>query len=100
MNVTAKQNWQLNNHNYLVAVLSQVQQTLMQYAKEGLLEGEEFLLEENSIPEALIKEPISFSEVYALDRLCAIFALSDFERNLLLLCAGVDGHRSHWRHIN
>ncbi|HEY9778930.1 MAG TPA: ATP-binding protein [Leptolyngbyaceae cyanobacterium] len=83
MNVAATNNWEVNNRAYLMAALAQVRKALRQHADSSLLDSEEF---------TLAKEPIvdSPAEPSALERLCTIFALSDFERDLLLLCAGVE----------
>ncbi len=83
MNVAANNNWEVNNHAYLMAALAQVRKALRQHADFSLLDSEEHMLAE----EPIVDSP---AEPSALERLCTIFALSDFERDLLLLCAGVE----------
>ncbi len=90
MNIAATDNWQVTNHTYLMAALAKVRQTLVQHADSSLLDSEEIMLGENPIAENSPANSILASEASALERLCAIFALSDFERNLLLLCAGIE----------
>lgn len=84
MNVAANNSWEVNNRAYLMAALARVQKALVQHADPSLLNSEELTLAKEPIPENSPAEPS------ALERLCTIFALSDFERNLLLLCAGVE----------
>jgi hypothetical protein len=109
MDVAAIDNWQATNHASLMAALAEVRQALVQHADPSLLDSEEIGFEENAIcadarrlanasqtqqrfaiAESLPEASLSPSEPSALDRLCAIFGLSEFERNLLLLCAGVE----------
>ena len=89
MNIAATKNWQAANHSYLYAALAEVREALVQRVDPSLLE-EGFKQGNNQIAEIFPESSISPSEPPALERLCAIFGLSDFERNLLLLCAGVE----------
>ncbi|RUS92869.1 ATPase [Dulcicalothrix desertica PCC 7102] len=70
--------------------LSQLRETLVKHADPSLLEGDSITHGESPVGRNLIDHSITSSEPSALDRLCATFGLSDFERNLLLLCAGVE----------
>lgn len=90
INVAATNNWQLSNHAHLTASLAKVRQRLVQQADPSLLDSEGLMLSENRLAEKPIENSISGGEPSALERVCAIFGLSDFERNLLLLCAGVE----------
>lgn len=84
MNVAATNNWEVNNRAYLMAALAQVSKALRQHADPSLLDSEELTLAKQ---EPIVDSP---AEPSALEQLCTIFALSDFERDLLLLCAGVE----------
>jgi hypothetical protein len=101
MDLAAIDNWQATNYASLMAALAEVREALVQHADPSLLdsEEEEFGYEEeeedeidsgNAIAQSYPEVSLSPSEPSALDRLCAIFGLSEFERNLLLLCAGVE----------
>ena len=74
MKITRQENWQQTNKSYLIAHLERIL---------TLLKHEE--------PSAKAVPPLSESEAPpALDTLCTNFGLSTFERDLLLLCAGVE----------
>lgn len=89
MNKAATKNWQFNNHSYLSAALAGVREALVQRVDPSLLD-EEFKQGNKHIGEIPPESSIPSSEATALEQLCAIFGLSDFERDLLLLCAGVE----------
>jgi len=89
MNVAEINNWQVTNRTYLMTALAEVRKKLVQHADPKMLDSEEIGLWEEPIADAP-ENSILPSEPSALERLCAIFGLSDFERNLLLLCAGVE----------
>ncbi len=82
MSATTTSNQSVDNHAYMTVALSQLREILVKYADPSLL-GEDITHEESPVT-------ITSSEPSALDRLCTIFGLSDFERDLLLLCAGVE----------
>ncbi len=86
MNAAATSNGEINNHAYLTVALDQLREILVQHADPSLLEDEESMRGEH--PSTDPTDPPA--EPSALERLCAIFGLSDFERNLLLLCAGME----------
>jgi hypothetical protein len=77
-------NWSEQNRRYLVAALAQVRQALEQYMARARGEAVQARAEEtqpaydDSLPPP------------ALLRLCAAFGLTSFERDILLLCAGMD----------
>ncbi|MCC5659042.1 ATP-binding protein [Nostoc sp. XA010] len=76
-------NWHEANQRHLLAALAVVRCALEKYsAKEQL----ELQAQQQALHEAVA----AMSAPSALDRLCRIFSLSLFERDLLLLCAGVE----------
>ncbi|MCC5632304.1 hypothetical protein LC613_32215 [Nostoc sphaeroides CHAB 2801] len=74
------------DYTYLFTYLAQMREKLLQQADPSLLEE----YSENPIAKTSTEQLISSSEITPLDQLCSIFNLSDFEKNLLLLCAGVE----------
>jgi len=74
--------WQSANHRYLVAALGRVREALRRHAG-GEGEGVDA---EGQVSEAAAALPTPA----ALDVLCQSFGLSAFERDVLLLCAGVE----------
>jgi hypothetical protein len=87
MDATTTSNQNVNNYAYMTVALSQLREILVKHADPMLLE--DITHGENSVAKDLV-DSITSSEPSALDQLCDIFSLSDFERNLLLLCAGVE----------
>ncbi len=77
-------NWSEQNRRYLVAALAQVRLALEQYAARRRGETVQAQAEETQ-PEYDGSLPAP-----ALLRLCAAFGLTPFERDILLLCAGMD----------
>ena len=75
--------WPVVNHAYLMAALSQVKAILVQRADPDLLPAGEAAI-------ALPLPTYAPQAPPAIEKLCALFDLSDFERHLLLLCAGVE----------
>ena len=88
MSATTTTNQNVDNHAYMAVVLSQLRETLEKHADPTLLD-EDITHEKSPIASYLI-DSITSPESTALDKLCVTFSLSDFERNLLLLCAGVE----------
>lgn len=78
----------------MTVALGKVREILVKHADPSLLEEDvthgESSIAKNLVDDSLIDNSITSSEPSALDRLCTIFNLSEFERNLLLLCAGVE----------
>ena len=72
----------------MTVALSQLRETLLKHADPSLLEEDITHGESPAAKDSI--DSITSSEPSALDRLCVTFGLSDFERNLLLLCAGVE----------
>lgn len=85
----ALENWQTNNYAYLTASLAKIREALIQRIDPSLLD-EDFINEEKLKAENSQLNTSSFSEPSALEEVCGIFSLSDFERDLLLLCAGLE----------
>jgi AAA+ superfamily predicted ATPase len=91
MNTNPGDRWQLCNHQYLVAALAMVRAHL-----------EEFVPNQQEVQEANASSDIDallqtlamiaaeMPAPSALETLCDTFDLSDFERNILLLCAGME----------
>jgi ATPase family associated with various cellular activities (AAA)/Winged helix domain, variant len=73
--------WYEANQRYLTAALGTVREALERHAGED---------EDRPIPLRRKKDPDTFEPPPALETLCAMFGLSTFERDLLLLCAGVE----------
>ncbi len=69
-----KVNWQEANENYLTTALAELRQILLNYIKG----------EERRSPIEDISTPSN------LQRLCDLFGLDKFERDVLLLCAGME----------
>ena len=91
MNIAATTDWQVTNRNYLMASVAKVRKMLVQHADSSLLESQKFSLEEDlSVAEISLENWIPQSQYSTLEKLCAIFDLSEFEQNLLLLCAGME----------
>ncbi|WP_414624338.1 ATP-binding protein [Calothrix sp. CCY 0018] len=88
MDATTTSNQNVDNYTYISVALAKIRAILVKHADPSLLE------EDITHGENLIKNPIdnsiTSSEPSALDKICTIFNLSEFERNLLLLCAGVE----------
>lgn len=89
MNIAATNDWQVTDRNYLMASVAHVRKMLMQHADSSLLESQKFSLEE-SIEKISSQNWLPSSQESALERLCTIFGLSEFEQNLLVLCAGME----------
>lgn len=102
----ATMTWHEANQSYLAAsfvrVRNQVEDALQR--RNGEMAGDAALKDEGSIAEQM---EWNFSRPPAMEELCTCFGLSAFERDLLILCAGlemdramvelldsIDGHRS------
>lgn len=78
--------WQATNQAHLMAALADVRQVLLHRVKQSSPAGTEPLYEEQ--PADAVLPPLTPPS--ALEQLCTTFGLSDFERDLLLLCAGIE----------
>ncbi|MEB3293096.1 MAG: ATP-binding protein [Synechococcales bacterium] len=77
--------WQTLNQDILQQSLAHIQQLLQQFCDR--LQGKKFGIFNSPAPSW---KPPQTAETSALQSLCDIFQLSHFERDLLLLCAGVE----------
>lgn len=84
MNVTATNNLQQANQHYLMAALAPVRQALQRQAR--LAQGKPDKEQE----EEYFSPGNGLSPDGALEKLCTTFGLSDFERDVLLLCVGME----------
>jgi SpoVK/Ycf46/Vps4 family AAA+-type ATPase len=78
-----QQNWMEENHFYLMKAIAYIGEILEYQLSE----------EKHNFP---ILEPSDLSPPPVLEQLCHIFNLSSFERDLVLLCGGMEIN-SHWR---
>lgn len=82
-------NWADANQQYLMARLSLVREALSQYAKRNERRTAE-RADRDAQLEGLNLATSNLPGPAALDHMCAAFNLSAFERDVLLLCAGVE----------
>src|SRR5271165_2787609 len=75
--------WIEANQAYLVAEFARLKQKLGP-------KSEEESVETARVERALVKARAALKEPPAIDRLCELFGLTAFERDVLLLCAGVE----------
>ncbi|MEN6488604.1 MAG: ATP-binding protein [Smithella sp.] len=82
-------NWVETNQRYLTAAIAAVKQRLENHAVRAGLKPE---AEITTQPDATVNTDIHSGGGFpsALETLCATFRLSPFERDILLLCAGVE----------
>ncbi|NJP09670.1 MAG: ATP-binding protein [Leptolyngbyaceae cyanobacterium RU_5_1] len=89
MNTSDAQNWQVANQHYLAVALEGIRAALQRYIAEA--QGDEPVsTSQNSISEKLQVIAAAMPVPPALHTVCTAFALTLFERDLLLLCAGVE----------
>src|SRR5215510_9222308 len=89
MTDAATTNWHEANQRYLSAALAVVREALTQHAARA--HGEiGALASSEEVPLALQQAAAALPAPSALAMLCAAFALSPFERDVLLLCAGME----------
>ena len=96
MNTTPPNNWYETNQRSLSAALASVRSLLEQHAKKV---GAQPIASEPVDNSPATEEPTAISSTSdsdimsnpsALDMICAAFNLSPFERDILLLCAGIE----------
>ncbi|MDV2997153.1 MAG: ATP-dependent zinc metalloprotease FtsH [Chroococcidiopsis sp. SAG 2025] len=80
--------WYEANQRYLSASVALIRQTLEQYAVS--LPNPDRLSNNDKSEPALQKAAEAMPAPSALERICQIFDLSDFERDVLLLCAALE----------
>lgn len=84
-------NWVEANQQYLMARLLLVREALSNYASQtGKRAGQSETVSSEALLEILEQTKAELPAAAALDILCEAFRLSPFERDLLLLCAGVE----------
>ena len=77
MNAVSVQNWQKANQDSLMVALAQVRQLLEWKASQ-----------DGQTPKPT--DPLELSDHSSLQQVCRIFGLSTFERDLLVMCAGME----------
>ncbi|WP_392479028.1 ATP-binding protein [Nostoc sp. C110] len=88
MNATTNSNWDEANYRYLSAALAVVRGILENHtAKE---QNQSVEKNQENLQQALQEAAAAMPAPSALERVCKIFSLSSFERDLLLLCAGME----------
>ncbi|MBI4784765.1 MAG: ATP-binding protein [Oscillatoriophycideae cyanobacterium NC_groundwater_1537_Pr4_S-0.65um_50_18] len=76
---------QIANQRYLTLALTPVRDALQQFVAHSATPATPL-----AEPDSPIAPTPDSTSAFALDTLCALFQLSEFERSLLLLCAGVE----------
>jgi Winged helix domain, variant len=84
------ENWFEANRRYLTAALGLVREALERHTARANNSREESLPPEGFAGETLEEAQRALPAPAALQTLCAAFGLSAFERDLLLLCAGIE----------
>jgi len=82
-------NWQEANQSYLSAALASVRALLERHA-ESPRSGRREAKEDKKLQQSLQEASADMPAPAALETLCQKFGLSSFERNVLLLCAGME----------
>ncbi|GET42712.1 ATP-binding protein [Microseira wollei] len=88
MNVKAIDNWSSGNYRYLIASVAAVRLVLESYVAQW--QNQRFSDEQAPIQAAIDAASALLPTPSALQQLCREFKLSDFERDLLLLCVGME----------
>src|SRR5688500_18712804 len=93
MSEAGLQQWRVANQRYLLARLAIVREMLRRHAREvhDVASTETVSLDE--LTRRCEKAARALPAPAALDRLCGLFDLSDFERDVLLLSAGCEMDR-------
>jgi ATPase family associated with various cellular activities (AAA) len=84
------QNWFEANHCYLLAALGIVRVTLERYTATEETDLKALEAKNKQLQEELQIAATAMPSLSAIDRVCRIFGLSPFERDILLLCAGIE----------
>ncbi|GJD23622.1 ATPase central domain-containing protein [Rivularia sp. IAM M-261] len=85
MNGTTIHNWFDANQCYLSAASALVRYEIEKYTVKSQDETDQE--QENALLQALQEATVAMPEAAALDKVCRIFGLSNFESNILLMCA-------------
>ena len=89
MSAVSTTDWHEANHRYLVAALAEVRDALERQAARGR-DSSETTEHVNTLQQELREAAAAMPAAPALERLCAAFGLSPFEREVLLLSAGME----------
>lgn len=87
MNSTTSLNWYQANYQYLMASIDRIGRTIEEYIAQKTNKP---IPTSSDIESALAAAAENLPSPSALDTLCNLFKLSAFERDILLLCAGVE----------
>lgn len=87
MNAKTTNDWHEANQRYLMASLAKVREVLKHQATQEQNSSDKYK-HNNNAQQVLQEAACTMSEPSALETLMAIFDLSSFERDVLLLCAG------------
>lgn len=87
MSITVNSNWYQANYQYLMASIDRICQVLEHYIAR---KKNQPISAEPDIESALISAANNLPAPSALDQLCITFNLSPFERDILLLCVGME----------
>jgi hypothetical protein len=90
MNTEAANNWLETNQRYLSVALAVVRSELEQHAARSQDASDAERQHRMMQAQALGEAAAAMSVPPAIETLCAVFGLSPFERDLLLLCAGME----------
>ncbi len=91
MNVsTSHQNWFDANHRYLLAALAIVRTALEKHTATEKSDLEALEVKNQQFQQELRVAATAMPSPSAIERVCRVFGLSAFERDLLLLCAGIE----------
>lgn len=88
MSVANNNNWNLANQSYLMAALQNIRQELLEYY--AILNESELPTGKQQAQKTLVKAAADLPFPSALDRLTNVLGLSDFERKIILMCAGIE----------
>jgi len=87
MSITATSNWYPANYQYLMASIDRICIALEHYIAR---KKNQPISAEPDLESALQSAAANLSAPSALDQLCITFSLSPFERDILLLCVGME----------
>jgi len=93
MNTSTTNDWHEANQHYLMAALGVVREELERYRSclDNQVTKNKSIRSESSIAQEKLKQAAkNLPAPAALDTLTALFGLSPFERNVLLMCAGME----------
>ncbi|HEY9653312.1 MAG TPA: ATP-binding protein [Coleofasciculaceae cyanobacterium] len=87
MSITVNPNWYQANYQYLMTSIDRICQVLEGYIAR---KKNQPISAEPDLESALIAAANNLPTPSALDKLCSTFSLSPFERDILLLCVGME----------